>query len=203
MTDTGNIAALILAAGRSTRMGTFKPLLPMKGSTVIGQVIDNTRAAGIKEILVVAGYRAETLIPVLRKTGVDWVVNPAYQQEMFSSIKIGVDYLSNTIRAFFLLPGDMPFVRPRTFKKLLAAFDPEEMDLLKPTYRDKSGHPVLISSDKFPAIKSFVETGGLRTLIRKQSWRTVKLECDDPGILTDLDNPQDYEAVSALAKPDV
>lgn len=198
MTDTDNIAALILAAGRSTRMGTFKPLLPLKESTVIERVIDNTRAAGIKELWVVVGYQAEILLPVLREKSVDWVANPAYHREMFSSIKIGVNQFKKTTHAFFLLPGDMPLIRPSTFLQLLAAFDPGEMDLLKPKFRDRNGHPVLISSNKISAITSFDGSGGLRALIKKQLWRTAELYVDDPGILADLDTPQDYKKLSAI-----
>lgn len=179
-------------------MGTFKPLLPVEESTVIERVIDNAGAAGIKEVVVVVGHRAESLLPTLRKKSVAWVVNPAYHGEMFASIKIGVQQFKQTTRAFFLLPGDMPFIRPSTFVKLLRAFDPGKMDLLKPSFHGKSGHPILISTRKISAITSFEESGGLRALIKKQLWQTAELYLDDPGIHADLDTPQDYKKLSAF-----
>ena len=198
MVRPNDVAAMVLAAGRSSRMGKFKPLLPIKGNTLIEQVIKNIRAASIERILVVVGHQAETLIPILERNEVCWAANPDYIQEMFSSIKVGVDHLDGRLRAFFLVPGDMPFVRPQTFQKLLAAFDSEKMDMLRPRYGDKRGHPVLISASRIPSIAGYGGSGGLRAVVNKQNWRTVDLDCNDPGILVDLDNLVDYE--NALAE---
>ena len=198
MLRPNDVAAMVLAAGRSSRMGKFKPLLPIKEHTLIEQVIKNIRAASIERILVVVGHQAETLIPILERNEVSWAANPDYIQEMFSSIKVGVDHLDGRLRAFFLVPGDMPFVRPQTFQTLLAAFDPEKMDMLRPRYGDKRGHPVLISASRIPSIAGYGGSGGLRAVVKKQNWRTVDLDCNDPGILVDLDNLVDYE--NALAE---
>jgi len=198
MLHPNDVAAMVLAAGRSSRMGKFKPLLPIKGNTLIEQVIKNIRAASIERILVVVGHQAETLIPILKRNKVCWAKNPDYIQEMFSSIKVGANHLDGRLRAFFLVPADMPFVRPQTFQTLLAAFDPEKMDMLHPRYGDKRGHPVLISASRIPSIAGYGGSGGLRAVVIKQNWRTVDLDCNDPGILVDLDNLVDYE--NALAE---
>lgn len=196
MTDPDKTPVLILSAGLSSRMKAFKPLLPLRESTVIENVICNVKAAGLNKIIVVVGYRADMLKPVLNKMAVDWIVNPAYRDEMYSSIRAGVDRIEQTAKAFFLLPCDMPFVHPQTFKILNKAFNPAKMDILKPRYHGKSGHPVLISAQKIPAIQSFSETGGLRALILKQAWKVADIDCNDPGMLIDLDNPRDYQVHS-------
>ena len=123
MTAPVNIAGLILSAGLSSRMQGFKPLLPFGGQTIIEHEIDTLRTAGIRDILVVVGYGAERLIPVLRKRSVDWVLNPRFRQEMFMSICVGIKHLKTDLDAFFLLPLDTPFVRLATLKRIIAVFE--------------------------------------------------------------------------------
>lgn len=186
-----NTAALVLAAGLSSRMGQFKPLIAIDGRRVIEHVIDGIRAADITRILVVVGHQADRLLRVLSDNGAEGVVNPAYRGEMFSSLKIGVARLSSADSAFFVLPGDMPYVRPQTYRQLLTAFDPDRMDILRPRRGGRFGHPVLISTARIPDIIAYSGDGGLRKLIRARQWHMADLDCRDPGILIDLDHPED------------
>jgi molybdenum cofactor cytidylyltransferase len=202
MVRPDDVAALVLAAGMSSRMGKFKPLLPIGEHTLIEQVIKNIRAASIQRILVVVGYKAETLIPVLERNQVSWVENPNSTQEMFLSVKVGIRRLEKSIPAFFLLPCDMPFVSPQTYGKLLSAFDPVQMDIIRPRYLNRNGHPVLISVSKIPSMVMYSGDGGLRSLVKQQGWRIVDHDCNDPGIAIDLNFPEDYEnAASRIAHP--
>ncbi len=186
-----DVAALVLAAGLSSRMGTFKPLIVINGRRVIEHVIAGIRDAGIRQILVVAGYQAGRLLRAIEGTGGVGVLNRNYRREMFSSVKIGIANINSACSAFFLIPGDMPFVRSDTYRDLLTAFEPERMDMLRPRYQQKIGHPVLISAAKIPSIKAYEDAGGLRRLARSQNWRMADLDCHDPGILVDLDKPED------------
>jgi len=197
MVRSDDVAALVLAAGRSSRMGKFKPLLPLGEHTLIEQVIKNIRAASIQQILVVVGHQAETLIPVLERNQVSWVENPDYTPEMFLSVKVGIKRLQKSTPAFFLQPCDMPFVSPQTYGKLLSAFNPEHMDIIRPRYLNNNGHPVLISASKIPSMAMYSGDGGLRFLVRQQGWRIADLECNDPGITIDLNFPEDYEHASS------
>ena len=139
MISPDDTAALVLAAGRSSRMGCFKPLLAINGRPIIQQTIQNIRDAGVEKILVVIGHQAETILPILDDMGVLWVKNQHFQQEMLSSIKIGVTHLDRRIQAFFLQPGDMPFVKAQTYGKLISVFDPNQMDMLRPRHENKGG----------------------------------------------------------------
>lgn len=194
-----NISALILAAGASSRMGSFKPLLPLENEPVIARVAGIFRTAGIADIRVVTGFAADRLIPVLANLGLSWTVNDDYSRGMFSSIQAGVRALGRDCRAFFLLPADMPFVRPATVGRLLAAFeqDGEGADgkrsvVYRPHYGGRRGHPLLITAALIPEILAFSEPGGLRVLLARLDRGIVDIECDDPGILIDLDTPEDY-----------
>ena len=188
-----NIAGLILSAGLSSRMQGFKPLLAFGEQTIIEHAIETLRTAGIRDILVVVGYGAERLIPILGKHAVGWVLNSRFRQEMFTSIRIGVAHLKKDLDAFFLLPVDTPFVRPSTLKKMMAIFQSNRTDLVRPCYRGRHGHPPLIPASMIPSILSFKNTGGLRALLSESDIRKYHLECDDPGVLIDLNTREDYE----------
>lgn len=191
---TKSFTALILAAGLSSRMGEFKPLLPLGGTTVIGQAIESFRSAGVEDILVVAGFAAERLIPVLQNQQVGWVINHEYEQGMYSSLRAGVLKLPDSCEAFFVLPADHPFVRPATIIALMKAFrlGEEKKLVFRPSYRRRRGHPPLIAADLVPLLLDFDEAGGLRRFLSRHEEVTLNVDCDDPGIFIDLDSQEDY-----------
>ncbi|MCX5905800.1 MAG: nucleotidyltransferase family protein [Deltaproteobacteria bacterium] len=193
MKSDGKIAALILAGGLSSRMGAFKPLLTLGGRLIIEGVISLFREAGISDIIVVVGYQAEKIIPLLEDQGIRWVVNEHYDRGMFSSVQVGVRKLAGDCQAFFLSPADIPLVNPVTLKKLVAACREGKMDVYHPCYGQRRGHPPLIAAAMIPSILAFAEPGGLRVLLSRCKGRSVDVACDDPGILIDLDTPEDYE----------
>lgn len=174
-------------------MGDFKPLLPLGAKTVIAHAVDLFRRAGVADILVVAGFEAEILVPVLEELGAGWAINRDYEQGMFSSLQTGVRRLAGSCEAFFVLPADHPFVQPATIRALMRAFRGGGKGICRPSYRGRRGHPPLISSGFIPALLEFNEPGGLRALLSRYEERTVNLDCDDPGIITDLDTKGDFD----------
>jgi molybdenum cofactor cytidylyltransferase len=185
-------AALILAAGRSSRMGKFKPLLPLGTKKIIGHAVDLFREAGVADILVVAGFEAERLVPVVEALDAGWVINRDYDRGMFSSLQTGVRRLAGTCDAFFVLPVDHPFVKPSTVLSLMNSFDKERNTICRPSYQGRRGHPPLIPAGLIPAILTFNEPGGLRALLSQCEEQTLNVDCDDPGILYDLDTGEQY-----------
>ncbi|EGO65640.1 DVU_1551 family NTP transferase [Acetonema longum] len=193
-----NIAALILAAGYSSRAPQFKPLLPLGDSTVIEQVIRNFRRAGIKDITVVAGHRAGELIPVLERARVRWVVNEQYSQGMYSSVVSGVKTLAAATQACFLLPGDMPLVKSHTLKVLCRTYRKLSPYVCYPVIQGERGHPPLLSSRLFPEILAWQGQGGLRPLLARYEAWAEEAEVQDGGIAADLDTGEDYENICRL-----
>jgi len=116
------VAAIILSAGYSSRMGEFKPLLLLGEMTVLERAIRLFQSAGVIDILVVVGYRSDDLLPLIEKWGARWVVNEHYWEDMFSSVVVGVNSLDPDREAFFLLPVDVPLVRGQTILDLLEAY---------------------------------------------------------------------------------
>ena len=186
------IAAIVLAAGYSTRMQAFKPLLPFGDSTMVEQVITTLRSVGLETIRVVVGWQAERLIPVVERDGVLWVQNLRYPEGMYTSVQAGVRELPGQVKAFFVLPVDMPLVRRSTLRQLLAAWDVRTKGILYPVWNGQRGHPPLIDARYISEILAAPASVGLRSILARHSEDARNIECADPGILRDLDAPEEY-----------
>ena len=104
-------------------MGRIKPLLPLGKETVIAHLAGSFRAAGVEDIIVVLGHCSDDIIPELKINNIDWVKNDQYEQGMLSSIKTGIQALVKGVGAFFVMPADIPLVRPLTLKALKDTHD--------------------------------------------------------------------------------
>lgn len=187
------IAALILAAGCSSRMGAFKPLMPLRDRTILEVLIDLYRSVGISDVLVVLGHQAADVKPILEAQGIRWTINENYHQGMFSSIQAGVKNLPPECKAFFLHPADIPLVRPETIKRLIDIRREKKALICYPCHEGRRGHPPLVSTALMPAILAFDEPGGMRALLSRYKGEALKVDCHDPGILMDIDTPKHYE----------
>jgi len=190
-----NLAAVLLAAGYSSRAPGFKPLLPLGDSTVIENTINSFRRANIYDITVVIGHRANELIPALDQLQVRHVVNESYDQGMFSSVVAGLRSLQPGVEAFFLLPADMPLVRSRTVKLLSRAYQRADVDIVYPVFQGRRGHPPLISMRLIPAILSWNGPEGLRGLLKQYEAGSYEMAVLDEGIVMDIDTPADYHRI--------
>lgn len=199
MMRTGNLVALILAAGYSSRMGDFKPLLPMAGEPVIARAVHSFRAGGVTDIRVVTGHRARELTPVLSSLGVTPVFNENYHQGMFSSVLAGLDTFTKEVEGFFLLPGDMPLVKNATITRLVRQYRQISAPVIYPCFRGRRGHPPLITRACFAAIRNPGADGNLRQVLERFNGSACELACSDQGLLLDLDTPADYQKALALA----
>lgn len=196
MNHRGHIAALILAAGYSSRLGAWKPLLPLGPSTFIEEAVRRFRAAGVDDLRVVTGHRAAEIEPVLQKLGVRVVFNPDYDQGMYASVRAGVLSLEPEIAAFFLLPVDLPLVKPRTIKALLEAQRRLGASVTYPCFQGRRGHPPLIAA---AAVRDLPRDchGGLRAFLTRHDAGALDLEVLDEAVLLDCDTPGDYRRLLA------
>ena len=138
-------SAVILAAGLSSRLGRFKPLAALGGVTLIERAVNLFRSAGVRDITVVIGHRADELRPILADLRVKSADNPDYESGMFSSVRRGVESLNGQSQAFFVLPVDIPLVRPATVRALTQAFGRQpQAKIFYPVFGDQRGHPPLI-----------------------------------------------------------
>lgn len=196
----GRISAIILSAGYSSRMGEFKPLLPLGDTTVIERAVDLFRGAGISDIHVVVGHRAEDLLPMLTRMQVRPVVNDRYRDGMFSSIVTGVASLNDDVEAFFLLPVDIPLVRVETVSTLVRAYRNGTSGIVYPVCNGKRGHPPLIAYRYRDEILEWKGEGGLKPVLARNSDDSLDVETGDEGILNDMDTPEDYDRLNAVMR---
>lgn len=187
-------AAIIIAAGYSSRMKAFKPLLPLGEITVIEHALKTFLDAGIKNILVVLGYQGKKIEPLLEKHNISWVYNENYDQGMFSSVTAGVKALPSHNKGFFLLPVDIPLVKTSTIDELLKAYQQSEKHIIYPSYNRRKGHPPLISSYLYSKILTYDGSGGLKTLLKKYDQEHGEyVNVKDEGIILDMDYYEEYK----------
>lgn len=185
--------ALIVAAGLSFRMHNFKPLLLLGDKTIIETVIDKLIGAGIEKIVLVTGYRAAEIEELLSGRQLKIVRNENYAlTQMFESVKIGLWELSGSCSRFFFLPADLPLFRIHTLTSMCATINREGAGVVIPAYREQHGHPTLISEKETGNILGHDGSGGLKGALTALSCRKYELNIPDPGILLDVDTPQDY-----------
>ncbi|WIV11927.1 nucleotidyltransferase family protein [Proteiniborus sp. MB09-C3] len=187
-----DLAVIILAAGYSSRMKLFKPLLPLGHSTVIEYSIDGFKEAGFENIIVVVGFQAKKLIPILEHKGVRWIYNERYEEGMYSSIVAGVKSLSSHVKGFFLLPADIPLVKNETVDSLVEGYKQSKKSIIYPSFSKRRGHPPLISSCLFSEIVKYDGSGGLKALLKKYEDQAYYVEVEDEGVVIDIDTYEDY-----------
>jgi molybdenum cofactor cytidylyltransferase len=187
-------AAVVLAGGLSSRMKQFKPLLPLGEGTVADRVITTFLSAGV-DVFLVAGYRHDDIAAGIKKRDITIVYNPDYEKGMFSSIQAGVRRLQPAHKAFFMLPVDIPLVRPATIRQLTAAAAQNPERIIYPTFAGKRGHPPLIPSRLIPDILGWQMNGGLKAVLEGQEKLAREVPVADSNILFDIDTPEDYRSL--------
>lgn len=190
-------AAVIVSAGLSSRMGSFKPLLPLESGTVIEHAVSPYIAIGADPIVVVTGYRKEELEQRVRLLPVTCVENPLYAQtDMLKSVQIGLESLPPDIDVVFVTPGDIPLVASQTLLALLAS----ERDAAVPVFESQKGHPLMMRAHLVPGACSYRGAGGLRGYLESSGATVSMVAVNDPAVTMDMDTPDDYDRILALCK---
>jgi molybdenum cofactor cytidylyltransferase len=189
-----DVAAIILAAGRSRRMGKFKPLLPFGDKTVIESCVDNLRAGGVAEIVVVLGHRAEALREQLSEASIAFATNPNPDSPMSASIVLGVNALRDTAPAVLIMPADHPAIHPETIEQLIEKWR-GGAQLIQPEFQGKGGHPVLIDLSYRDELISLASQGTLREFFKKHRAEVLRLPVDSSFVARDMDTWEDYCAL--------
>jgi molybdenum cofactor cytidylyltransferase len=196
------IAGLILAAGRSTRMGGPNKLLEeINGRALVRHVAEHVLASRAKPVIVVTGHQKERVERALAGLAVTFVHNPDFAEGLSTSLKTGIAAVAADAAdadGAIVCLGDMPQVTPKLIDRLIAAFDPERGALVViPTIAGKRGNPVLWSRRFFPDLAAVEGDVGARHLIGGYAEAVTEVPLDDAGALTDVDTPEALTAVRA------
>ena len=188
-----SLPAIVLAAGLSTRMKAFKPLLRLSGELLIHRVLGCLRESGvIGEILVVTGHLAAEIEAAVGTRGARTVFNERFADgEMLSSVQTGIRALPADGRGFLLAFADQP-VRPHSVRAIVEGFQSANAPLSLPLFGGKRGHPVVISQSLAPAILALASHQTLRAVVQEHLSRAAMIPVDDPWVLEDLDTPEDF-----------
>ncbi len=188
------LAALILAAGASSRMGSPKALLPLAGETFAGRLARLFREAGCTPVILVLGHGAETVRHGLATEDADAiVVNPDYARGQLSSLQCGLTAVPEDAAGFLFTPVDHAAVRPSTIAEIVRRFANRSGELLViPQCAGRRGHPVCCARKLVPEFLSLPPGGTARDVVHRHRDRTACVEVDDPGIHSDADDPEAY-----------
>ena len=185
------VAATLLAAGQSQRMGAFKPLLPFGNKTVIESCIDYLREGAVETIVVVTGHRSDEVRATLATHNVRFAFNPDPNSEMGASIAAGIRELPDTAEATLIALVDHPAVPAHVVSTLIDAWT-NGARLVIPTWQNRGGHPVLVDLDFKSELLSLSSSGGLRALFENHAREVQRVEVDSPFIARDMDTWDDY-----------
>lgn len=189
------IGALITAAGMSSRMGKFKPLLRIGNKTVAQRIVETLRQAGAEQIVMVTGNHAEALEEHLSDSGIIFLRNEDYATtQMFDSVKIGLSYLQDRCDRVLFTPVDVPLFSADTVCALLNS----GAELACPVCAGQTGHPIMMAGRLLPEILAHDGTRGLKGALERCSSELVQIPVEDPGIIYDADTPADFDRLLRL-----
>jgi len=186
------LSAVIPAAGLSSRMHRFKPLLKFGDLPMIEVVIRLFQHCGIQDIIVVTGHNRSLLEPVIQKAGARHVFNQNFETGMLGSIQKGVAKVNRESQGFFLLPVDIPAIRATTIKILVSAFKNSNENIIIPGFNQTTGHPPLIPARLIPQILGMEKDSNLGELLLSQKKYLLTQPVHDRGTLLDADTRDAY-----------
>jgi molybdenum cofactor cytidylyltransferase len=188
-------ASIVLAAGMSRRMGRPKVLLPLGDRPLIAHVVGQVEASPlISRVVVVTGSHDREIRAALTGHDINFANNPDFATgEMLSSVKTGLRALADARPdAICIVLGDQPGVATATIDTICRAWSKAKPPIVRPTYRGRHGHPILIAAEYIPEIVSLGPDSSLKDFVTRHAARAIDVSVDDPAVVDDIDTPADY-----------
>lgn len=191
------IPAIVLAAGKSVRMGRLKATLPIDHrDTFLTRIVRTFAEAGVTDVTVVLGYQAPVLMERLRQAGLSprLVINDAFETGQLSSLLAGLNAIDGEgVEAILLMLVDAPLVTPETVRAVLERYRETRAPVVRPVRGNEHGHPVLIDRSLFQALRAADPNRGAKSVVRGNVSPAGDVTVTDPGAFMDLDTPEEYE----------
>jgi molybdenum cofactor cytidylyltransferase len=189
------VAAVVLAAGGSKRMGQAKQLLPIDGQPMVRRVVQAVCQAGLAQVLVVVGAEGERVAHVLSGLELEIVYNRSWEQGMSTSVRAGLQALRPEIEAAILVLADQPGLTPDVLDALVAGYRASRAPIVAPFYLGRRGNPVLFARSLFAELSRVEGDQGGRALLVRHAQDVARVDLDEAAILLDVDTRQDYEGL--------
>ena len=188
------VSAILTAAGQSTRMGSPKPLLSWRGTTLLEYQVSCLLEGGASEVIVVLGHRSEDIAPHVKGANVRYVVNPRYIEGRSTSVVCGVDAVSPLCEAIMLLAVDQPRT-PEIVARVIDSHAANDALVTSPRHEGHGGHPLVFAASLKPELMRITEERqGIREVFDRHRDSFLELPLNDPMIRLDFNTPDEYEA---------
>lgn len=193
------VAVIILAAGRSTRMGQSKPLLPyggVPGQTFLSRLVEIAQNSGVLEVFVVGRPGDAPLQAEVQRRGATFVENPQADHGQLSSLQAGLSRLEERhgaeLEAVMVMPADAPLISSAAVDLLLKAARASRAQILRATCAGQHGHPVIFKRATFAELHAADPNVGARAVVRADPSRVEDVDVGDVGVTIDFDTPEEY-----------
>lgn len=197
------ICAIVLAAGKSSRMGVQKLLLPFGGTTVIARIARRLLDSTIDKVYVVVGYQSDRIAAELSGLKVSLVENPDFESGMLSSVRCGIGSLPRDCDGVLVALGDQPAITSELVDQMIRTFARTDKGIIVPTYQGKRGHPILFAGRFCSEIMTKYDEIGLCGLLRAYPDDVFEMTASTSAVLCDMDFPQDYQRELTLLEESV
>jgi molybdenum cofactor cytidylyltransferase len=192
------LAAVILAAGGSSRMGQPKQLLKFRGTSLLRRAIDTALAVPTEQVIVVLGSAADQLLPECQSANTTVVLNDQWQEGVSTSLRGGLAAVSSDARGVFIYPADMPLVTPEALRELVHRQQVSGRPAAMTEAGGIRGVPVFITRSLFPALMIQEGDVGGAQYLRGHPEAVEAVHFDDPDLIRDVDRPEDYARLLEL-----
>jgi molybdenum cofactor cytidylyltransferase len=175
-------------------MGSAKALLRVEGETFLARTVRSLAEGGCDPVLVVVAENAAGIAAEAIACGATLLVNPDPGDGPITSLRLAIDSLDDEVDAIAYLPVDHPLVRPESVTALLRAAAESGQALTVPKFGPKRGHPAIFHRALFRELVDPALEGGARTVVHRHLASACIVQSDDPGVITDIDTPEDYDS---------
>ncbi len=193
------IPAIVLAAGRSSRMGRAKATLPAgDGHTFLTRIVQTLLDAGVDDVIVVVGYEAEAIAQNFSESGLParFVVNREYDRGQLSSMLAGVNAIDRPgVSAVLVTLVDVPLVSAATVRAVIDSYRITQAPIVRPTSGERHGHPLLIDRSVFAALRAADPATGAKPIVRAHASPSGDIPIDDEGAFIDIDTMDEYQRI--------
>ena len=191
------IAAVVLSAGESSRMGKPKALLPVQGVPFIERIVLSLKSTKVGKIILVLGHNADELIPKISHLPATVLINREYKKGQLSSLLLGIRQLKSgedakTVDGVLVHLVDHPFINPPLVDHMIDCFYETKKLIIVPRFKGKRGHPVIFSSRLFSELLETPLEQGAKAVVHAHREETLEIETDDEGVTIDIDTPEEY-----------